>query len=174
MNDAQRREGEELLALRAKATEGPWKQIIEPWSNWVWHPPQHSESDVVAAGNCPRMANGAFIAAAHRMADWIQAQLEAESKPRVFTDDECRVFARGYVGDAPQAEIDDCIPDIRAALESLNLPQIDEQTRKDAAIGRLVREKMVSGNSVLVERCIVTIKDIEIIDAAMRQESGNG
>lgn len=43
------------------------------------------------------------------------------------------------------------------------------ECRKDAAIGRLVREKLTSGNSIPVERCVIRAAEV----AALAQQKGN-
>jgi hypothetical protein len=43
-----------------------------------------------------------------------------------------------------------------------------EQMKGDAELGKLVRSKMISGNSVPVSRCTITADEIEAIDKAMK------
>lgn len=40
-----------------------------------------------------------------------------------------------------------------------------KRMQKDAAIGRLVRSKLVSGNSIPVERCVIRASEVAEIDA---------
>ena len=47
-------------------------------------------------------------------------------------------------------------------------PPLSDETVKDAAIGKLVREKMQSGNDVPVSRCTITRAEFE---EAMKAES---
>lgn len=47
-------------------------------------------------------------------------------------------------------------------------PQLSDEIVKDAAIGKLVREKMVSGNDVPVSRCVITRDEF---DEAMKADN---
>ena len=63
--------------------------------------------------------------------------------------------------------------DAAAALRALPTSDLAAEAKriiKDAALGRLVRSKMVSGNSVPVERCVITAREISDIDAAKERD----
>lgn len=47
-----------------------------------------------------------------------------------------------------------------------------EPFKADAEIGKLVREKLVSGNSIPISQCIVRAGEVEAIDAAIRARKG--
>jgi hypothetical protein len=53
-------------------------------------------------------------------------------------------------------------------VELFTHPPLSDETVKDAAIGKLVREKMQSGNDVPVSRCTITRAEL---DEAMKAES---
>ena len=45
-----------------------------------------------------------------------------------------------------------------------------ERLKKDAELGKLVRSKMISGNSIPVSRCTITHDEIEAIDSEVNNE----
>lgn len=60
----------------------------------------------------------------------------------------------------------DCAETDEGAIALYENPPLSNETVKDAAIGKLVREKMQSGNDVPVSRCTITRTEF---DEAMKE-----
>lgn len=72
---------------------------------------------------------------------------------KIVTTTSCKLFVKH------------CIAQLEAELA---------EARKDAELGKLVREKMKSGNSVPVSRCVITQSEITAIDQAMLSVAQKG
>lgn len=97
--------------------------------------------------------NGAFI-----LADDLRAIIESANKemqePAAY---QIRILGERWAGCAKHI-YNPNNPNTRALFTN---PPLSDETVKDAAIGKLVREKMKSGNDVPVSRCIITKEEFD-------------
>lgn len=85
----------------------------------------------------------------------VRGQLEEANKRAHEVKTQTTEVVRGLHRAAKEAE--SALAGAKAEVEAL---------REDAAIGKLVREKLIIGNCISVERCFITGDEVAAIDAA--------